>query len=727
MQTPLPITKELLLIGGGHAHALVLRMWGMNPLPGVRVTVINPEATAPYSGMLPGFVAGHYSRDELDIDLVRLARFAGARLIRGRAEHIDVDARLVTLQGGRQLSYNIAALDIGITSEMPDLPGFSEHAVPAKPLDRFASDWAQYCEAAKTAKIPPSAAIIGGGIAGVELAMAMAHSLKNATELQPGITLIDQSNILPNMSDSNLRFFRKHLKSAGVEVLENTGIAEIHADHLALADGTSVNADFITGAAGARAQDWLVNSALTLHQGYVSVDATLRSVNAPEVFAVGDCAHLCHAPRPKAGVYAVREAPVLFANLRAALSGGVMQKFNPQNDYLKLISLGEKSAFADKWGIKISGAAAWRLKDRIDRSFMDQFHELKPMPSPEIPIPVAQGVTEILDDAPLCGGCGSKIGNASLTVALSKLALTDRADIFTGPGDDAATLKGPDGQYQVISTDHLRAFTSDPATMARIAAIHALGDIWAMGAEPQSALASITLPRLSPELQQAWLSEIMVAANDIFSAEGAAIVGGHSAQGAELSIGFTVTGLRGTQPIGKSGAKPGNALILTKPIGCGVIMAGEMALKARGVWVLAALESMGKPLGDVAQVLDKANAMTDVTGFGLAGHLNEIASASGVGIALDLAEIPTLNGALELADMGIHSSIFRENRALAPGLKLPDTPMADLLFDPQTAGGLLAAVSARNVAVMLNKLNVLGCDAKVIGHCTKPSLGLHLI
>ncbi|MDX5411668.1 MAG: FAD-dependent oxidoreductase, partial [Rhodobacterales bacterium] len=174
MQMPHPLTRDLVLIGGGHTHALVLRSWAMNPLPGVRVTVINPAPTAPYTGMLPGHIAGHYGRDDLDIDLVRLARAAGARLILDRAVGLDAQVRQVRLGTGRLLAYDVASLDIGITARMPDIPGFDDHAVAAKPLDIYAARWRRFLAEVRVGTKQPRVAVIGAGVAGVELAMAMA-------------------------------------------------------------------------------------------------------------------------------------------------------------------------------------------------------------------------------------------------------------------------------------------------------------------------------------------------------------------------------------------------------------------------------------------------------------------------------------------------------------------------------------------------------------------------
>ena len=152
MQSTVPLTTDLVLIGGGHAHALVLRMWGMRPVPGVRLTLIDPRPVAPYTGMLPGHVAGHYSADEIGIDLVRLARFAGARLILGAATALDPEARTVTVaqagegEGERVVGFDVASLDIGITGDLPGVAGFAAHGIPVKPFVRFAKGWARYLE-----------------------------------------------------------------------------------------------------------------------------------------------------------------------------------------------------------------------------------------------------------------------------------------------------------------------------------------------------------------------------------------------------------------------------------------------------------------------------------------------------------------------------------------------------------------------------------------------------
>ena len=335
---------------------------------------------------------------------------------------------------------------------------------------------------------------------------------------------------------------------------------------------------------------------------------------------------------------------------------------------------------------------------------------------------------EAMGPKPLCGGCGAKLGAEGLAAALATLPAPTRPDVLSGRGDDAAILKAATG-VQVITTDHLRALTDDPRLMARIAANHALGDIFAMGAKPQAALAQVILPRLSEPLGARTLAEIMDEAAKVFAQAGADIVGGHSSTGAELTIGFTVTGLA-DRPITKAGAQPGDVLILTKALGSGTIMAAEMALTRLpgvilGEAVATCLALMGESLAPAASALAPiAHAMTDVTGFGLAGHLLEICEASNAGATLRLADLPLLPAAEALAEAGEASSLAPQNRAACLGRITGDqtSARAALMFDPQTCGGLLAAVPASAAPALLARLPT----ARIIGTVTEGPPRLHL-
>lgn len=687
MHTPLPLTRDVVLVGGGHTHALVLRRWGMNPLPGARLTVIDPNPTAPYSGMLPGHIAGHYARADLEIDLVQLARFAGARLVLGRAEGLDAWRRAIHVPGRPPIRYDMVSLDIGVTSALPQLPGFQEYALAAKPLGRFADRWEAFCADPPDA---PHVVVLGGGVAGVELAMACAHRLSGVAR----ISVVEASDtLLSGMTEATRSALQQELAAHRIDCRLQTRAVEIARDHVVLSDGTRLRADVVIGATGARPQGWLDQAGLALVDGFVAVDDQLRSLSDANVYAVGDCAHMGFAPRPKAGVYAVRQAPILYHNLRADLTEKTRKRYRPQKDYLKLISMGRKAAIADKAGMRSSGAWLWWLKNRIDRKFMHQFQALPRMPAPKGPAHAAAGVRAALADKPLCGGCGAKLGAGTLDAALLGLTAPERADVLSRPGDDAAILRHGAGQ-QVITTDHLRAFVEDPYLMTRITLQHALGDVWAMGAKPQAVLSQIILPRATPQVHAGMLTEITAAASEGARAVGAELVGGHTSIGAELTIGFTVTGLVATRALDLGGARPGDRLVLTRPIGAGVLLAAEMQGAAPGAEIAELWDILAADQSQIAADLARvAHAMTDVTGFGLAGHLARLCAASGVGAKVDLGAVPLHRGAEALAAAGHRSSLYGANKALVPGW--PDaSPRQQLLFDPQTAGGLLAAIPA---------------------------------
>jgi selenide,water dikinase len=723
MRATVPITRDLLLIGGGHAHAIVLKMWGMKPLPGVRLTLINPDPTAPYTGMLPGLVAGHYQRNALEIDLVRLARFAGARLVLDRVVGLDLAKSRAQLAERPDIAFDLVSIDIGIGS---GLAGIDQgQAWPAKPLGAFTDAWEAFVAKVIAGTKAPSVAVIGGGLGGVELAMAMAHRLGGACPDRRAIkiTLVEaQQDLLATSAPALGKAMRSGLAELGVKVLTGSAVTAIEGARMHLATGDTLEADFMATVAGARPAAWLSQTGLALHEGFISIDETLRSLSHQTAFAVGDTAHMQASPRPKAGVFAVRQGPILYHNLRAALSGRRLKPFRPQTDYLKLVSLGGQKAVAEKWGLCVSGAGLWRLKDQIDQKFMAMLSTLPTMAAPDMaPGPVALGVTEAQAAQPLCGGCGSKVGPEALASALSDLAPPTRADVLAGRGDDAAVLAWGAGDSQVFSCDHFRAFSLDPYVMAQITANHALGDIWAMGGDPQAALASIILPPMTKAKQSDTVAEIVAGFQASLQAAGADLVGGHTSLGAELTLGLSVTGLmQGRKPLGLGGAQPGDVLVLTKPVGVGTVMAAEMPGLAKGGWVAASLNQMLASSGPASRLLrNHAHAMTDITGFGLAGHVQGLLSAAHLSATLDLNQIRWTEGAIDLARAGIRSSIFPETSRFAQDLQTSASvradPRFDLLFDPQTAGGLVAAVPAEAVQDLSKAFADQGLGLWIIG------------
>jgi selenide,water dikinase len=712
-QPQVPIAQDLVLVGGGHAHVHVLKRFGMRPAAGVRLTLIARDLETPYSGMLPGYVAGVYRFEECHIDLVRLARFAGARLIHDEAIGLDRAARRVICRDHPAIRYDLVSLDIGSTPRLDDVPGAAEHTVSVKPIDRFGARWEALLVRAQS-EGQVRLAIIGGGAGGVELALAAQRRLAGLLGTALEVTLVTREGLLPSHNRGVRRIFTRLLAERGIRIVTQNPVVRVEPGELIGADGSAVPFDealWVTEASGA---PWLAATGLPLDErGFVVIDERLRSPVDSAVFAAGDIATMPAHPREKAGVYAVRAGPPLADNLRRALAGKSLRRAIPQRRALALIGSGDGRAAASRGPFAAYGRSLWHLKDWIDRRWMRRYTELPAMADEE-------GLEG--EGAMRCGGCAAKVPAEVLGRVVARLdaASSDAVVIGLGSPDDAALLSFPGAPPLLQTVDFFRAMVSDPYLFGRIAATHALGDIYAMGGLPETALAIAALPPARPAIVEEDLFHMLKGGTEVLEAAGAVLVGGHSAEGAELALGFAVTGrTRPGRLLRKGGLKPGDHLLLTKPLGTGVILAAEMRGKAAARSVEAAIAAMLQPAAAASACLAAygATACTDVTGFGLLGHLLEMLTASGMDARLDPAAIPALDGALELLAGGLTSSLHSANLAALAALvdADPATALAALLIDPQTAGGLLAGLPAERAALCLDELCRLGYRAAAIG------------
>jgi selenide,water dikinase len=712
MRSSVPIDQDLVLVGGGHAHVHVLKSFGMWQMPGARVTLIARDVETPYSGMLPGYVAGHYRFDECHIDLRRLARFAGARLIHDEAVGLDRDERRILCRGHPPIRYDIVSLDIGSTPRLNDIPGAAEHTIPVKPIAHFAERWEALLDRARDLQ-HLRLAIVGGGAGGVELAVSAHHRLSGLLAAPPEVTLVTREELLPSHNDAVRRRFEHLFAERGIRAVTQNAVVRVEPGRLVAANGTAIEFDealWVTEAAGA---PWLAETGLPLDErGFVLVDETLRSPADAAVFAAGDIATMPAHPREKAGVYAVRAGPPLADNLRRVLAGRHLRRAVPQRRALALIGTGDRRAVASRGRHEAYGAPLWWLKEWIDRRWMRRYTELPAMAADDDP------------EAMRCGGCAAKVPADVLGRVMARLdaKASDAVAIGLGSPDDAALLQFPGAPPLLQTVDFFRALVDDPYLFGRIAATHALGDIYAMGGVPETALAVATLPPARPPIVEHDLFHMLKGGTEVLEAAGAVLVGGHSAEGAELALGFAVTGrTRPGRLMRKGGLRPGDRLLLTKPLGTGVILAAEMRRLAPARAVEAAIATMLQSAADASACLAAhgATACTDVTGFGLLGHLLEMLSASGADTRLDPERIPAIDGALSLLGSGVTSSMHQGNLAAMTALSSEeiarDPALAALLIDPQTAGGLLAGVPAKRVALCLAELHRLGYRAAEIG------------
>lgn len=369
--------RQLVLVGAGHSHALVLRSLALAPLAGVDLTVVSPQALAPYSGMLPGWLAGHYAFDDIVVDFERLCAAAGARWIEGEIGSLDPTRRRLHLAGGDELPYDVLSLNVGSTLRPPS----ASHALmlPLRPLAELRMRYEALLTrlADERGDGPLVVTSVGGGAAGFEALLGVLARLR-ATLHRPvhGSWVSRGNELLQGLSAPARRAALRALQRADVTVQLGT----------AWSTSMDSSSDVVLWATGAESHDWQRDPARrgTLavdEQGFVRIDGHLRSVSHPQVFAVGDCASWADHALPKAGVYAVRMGPVLANNLRAALGEtAAAQAFRPQHRFLALLATGDGRAIASRGAFGAEGRWAWRWKDRIDRRFLARFHGLSPRP-----------------------------------------------------------------------------------------------------------------------------------------------------------------------------------------------------------------------------------------------------------------------------------------------------------------------------------------------------------
>ena len=753
-----PVLRDLVLVGGGHSHVGVLRMFAMKPEPGLRITVICTDTETPYSGMLPGYVAGHYSFDEVHIDLGRLAAATGARLYRDEVIGIDRTNQRVICRQRPSVAYDLLSINIGSTPQIQQIEGASTLAVPVKPIAQFNQRWLQLLTKVREWRGRMTIAVVGGGAGGVELLLAMQYRLRHelkalgrSPEDLKFVLLTAADTVLPTHNVGVRERFVRVLRERNIEVHTQAEVVQVSPGCLHTQNGRTFDADETMWVTQAGGPAWLQSTGLALDaHGFIQVNAQLQTLTDPKIFAAGDIACFTERPLEKAGVFAVRMAKPLAANLRRSLRGQALQAYTPQRHWLALISTGNRWAVASRGPLGIAGAWVWSWKDHIDRQFMKRLNEFAPMTTsasplkarlnrwlspadtrPKMPLNADESLQALSAIAMRCGGCGAKVGANILSRALGSLQPVARQDVLIGlhEPDDAAVVKVPAGKAVVQTVDFFRAFIDDPYVFGQIAANHALGDIYAMGAEPQTATAVCTVPPGLEAKVEDVLLHMMGGAVQVLNAAGCALVGGHTGEGRELALGFAINGLideKMDQVMRKSGMQPGDMLVLTKPIGTGTLLAAHAQGAARGRWIDGALQSMRVSNQAAAQILSAhgATACTDLTGFGLLGHLVEMTRPSGVDAELHLSALPLLDGATDCIKMGFLSSLQADNLRLRRAVRHAEDFVQDLryplLFDPQTAGGLLASVPAAQAQACLQALQAAGyAQAAIIGQiCT---------
>jgi selenide,water dikinase len=746
MQPEIPIATDVVFVGGGHTHAIALRKLGMTPLPGVRLTLITNLVDTPYSGMLPSHVAGIYDFDESHIDLRPLTRFANCRLMMDRAIGLDLEKGEVICAHHPPVAFDVLSIDVGSTPATVTVPGAADYAIPAKPVPELLNQWGQLLADIQTQPDRPrTIGLVGGGVGGVELMLNMQdrlHRLLQELGQPTDRVTFHLFHRGAELAQGRNRWTRRRLQ----QIIQNRGI------HLHLAEavtrlernaaaapvrvvgesGRIVECDRVFWVTSASAPPWLRGTGLSLDtQGFIQVGDTLQTLSHPHVFATGDVATMVNHPRPKAGVFAVRQGEPLYHNLLRLLRGQPLKPFHPQTQFLTLIDVGQGKTIAARGPFAWESSLFRRWKDHIDQKFMDLFRTFPTMP-PSHSIPSPTPPTSPTPSTPptlLCTGCGAKVGSDALALALQKIRQefprfgTDSPDLVIGldAPDDAAVMQIPPGRVMVHTVDFFTAMVDDPFVFAQICLKHCLSDLYAMGATPHSVLAMVQMPYATPVKQADTLYPLLAGIHQGLSPTGTPLVGGHTTVGNQLALGFACNGVADPDRLlRKGGMGVGHGLILTQPLGTGTLFAADMRRLAKGRWIEAAITYMVQSNQQAGEMLmaQGATACTDVTGFGLVGHLLEMVRASGVSVELDLTQLPVLTGARDTLAQGIISSLHPQNlqaqQAICNAVEFAHHADYPLLFDPQTAGGLLASVPAERVEGCLHQLRESGYPAAAL-------------
>ena len=357
--------KKLLLLGGGHAHVHVLKSLIDAPINDVEIALVSPYARQVYSGMLPGWVAGHYTINECVIPLPPLVKKAGAIFHQTAVDRIDLTQNVVHCIDGSEISFDVLSIDAGPVANLDMIPGAKDNAIAIRPIESFIESIAEIrrqVEARRNTHI----AFIGAGAGGVELALAMRHTFGARAD----ITLISAENTLPGKVGERLA---RHLQARGVKLITNEAAARVAPGAVLLESAQVINADIIIDT-GTAAAVWPRKAGLaTDTRGFIAVNDFLQSTSHPHVFAAGDCATMTNFMRPKSGVDAVRAGPPLAENLRRFMRGESLKTYAPQKRSLYLVSTGDKYAIASWGNIAIEGKWVWRWKNKIDRGFMTKY------------------------------------------------------------------------------------------------------------------------------------------------------------------------------------------------------------------------------------------------------------------------------------------------------------------------------------------------------------------
>lgn len=689
----IPITNDLVLIGGGHSHLSVLMKLSKRPINGNRITLITNEIDTPYSGMIPGYIEGIYSWRDSHIDLYRLCLKLNVRFIHAEVERVSAHEKEIYFKDRPKIKFDVLSINTGIQSNNREIKGAAKYCLPVKPISKLTNNFLNKITNFK------SIAFIGGGAGSVELALAIKKRFLNINQDIKITIITGKRGLLSTFPQKTKLTSLKTLEKFKIDIIEYKRVLEVKPKQIILSDKSMLKIDKAILSTNSMTPKWLAKSDILLTKdNYILVNKSFQT-NYKYVFASGDVIDFNNQNLKKAGVFAVRSGKPLAINIKQFILGKKLVEYKFNKNYLALIGTSKRSAIATKYNLTFNSRFFFYLKKYIDQNFIKKFSDfrirkkftLDALKTDVLNIFVKhkEKITDE-NDIMQCKGCAAKVPLNALKQALPK-------DIVS-TSEDAVSVPGHPELYQTV--DMISSIITDPFLLGKIAANHSISDMVSVNSKITSAMMILQLPLSKTEINSRDLEQVLLGANEIFKTIDCPLIGGHTMIGKDKDpiIGFSILGQKQKKikiMKNRRKIKTKDLLILTEKIGSGLIFAGINNYLIDSYFQTDVIKQMIKGNLNFGKISNQLNilSMTDITGFGLANHLLNLIKRdnSKTGLTIYPNKIPLFEGVNECLNKDIKSSLFKSNYDIAQKdiiYKRDKSKLDNILYDPQTVGGI---------------------------------------
>tara|TARA_B100001093_G_scaffold512704_1_gene583081 strand:+ start:43 stop:2247 length:2205 start_codon:yes stop_codon:yes gene_type:complete len=689
----IPITNDLVLIGGGHSHLLVLMKLSKRPIKGNRITLITNEIDTPYSGMIPGYIEGIYSWRDSHIDLYRLCLKLNVRFIHAEVERVSAYDKEIYFKDRPKIKFDVLSINTGIQSNNSDIKGAAKYCLPVKPISKLANNFLNKITNYK------SIAFIGGGAGSVELALAIKKRFLNINQ-EIKITIITgKRGLLSAFPQKTKSISLKTLEKFKIEIIEYKRVLEVKPKQIILSDKSILNIDKAILSTNSMTPKWLTKSDILLTKdNYILVNKSFQT-NYKYVFASGDVIDFDNQNLKKAGVFAVRSGKPLAINIKKFIIGKNLLEYKFNKNYLALIGTSKASAIATKYNLTFNSKFFFYLKSYIDKRFIKKFSDFRIRKKITLDVLKTSLLNifvkhkeKITDENNFmqCKGCAAKVPLIALKKALPQEIVST--------SEDAVSVPDYPDLFQTV--DMINSIITDPFLLGKIAANHSISDLVSVNSQITSAMMILQLPFSKTEINSRDLEQVLLGAKEIFKLVDCPLIGGHTMIGKDKDpvIGFSILGQKQKKMESiknRRNIKTKDLLILTERIGSGLIFAGINNYLIDSHFQIDVIKQMIKGNINFGKICNQLNilSMTDITGFGLANHLLNLIKRdnSKTGLTIYPNKIPLFEGVNECINKDIKSSLFASNYDIAQKdiiYKRDKSKIDNIIYDPQTVGGI---------------------------------------